>query len=849
MMTNDLSARSALATAPAHLQEEIGKLPRSLTILLENLIAHGASWAEDFDPFRNWLNGRIGGEVLLRPARILMQDTAGVAALADLAALRDFVRESGGDPSIVDSAVPIDLVIDHSIAVNISARHDAIERNLALEYERNHERYAFFKWAERAFSNLTVIPPGRGICHQINLERLASVIVSRADRPGEVFAETVIGTDSHTTMINALGVLGWGVGGVEAEQVALGEGVAVALPEVINVELSGQRQPGVTATDIALAITSELRKANTVGAFVEFNGPALDQLSLADRAAIANMAPEYGAACGLFPIDDKTLAYLAATGRNKEHLACVKSHAQQTGAWRSDDDAGRRYDRKIEIAMGSLSPVMAGPSQPHDIHLLKDVPASFRDAFLAADHQGEPGAIAIAAITSCTNTANPDLMIAAGLVARKARKLGIAPPAWVKTSLAPGSRRIARLLKESGLQDDLDAIGFHIVGFGCTTCVGNSGDLNAEAQNTGGPLCAVISGNRNFENRIHPGVSAVYLASPPLVVVSALAGDINIDLANAAIAHTPKGDFVCLKDIWPQEDEIAEIYTAHAQAFSEEGDNDDSESRWAALETHNGVCFPWNETSTFIRRPGFFSNAPLKPRSSFSARALLVLGENVTTDHISPVGRIETGSEAGKYLLEHGVPPARWGAYGDRRANHEVMRRGGFSHGKLVNRLASRSGPYTSTPLANDISIFDAARSYDHSGTPLVIIAGKRYGAGSARDWAAKATALYGVRAVLAESFERIHRSNLVSLGVLPVLIASELPFTPDSQTVISLEGFENLSLAALDLHASLSKPGETPFSFNARADLRSAHELSLYQSGGVFARTARRFKNLLARS
>ncbi len=845
--------QTPLAAIPDDLRQEFLQLPRSLTVLLENLIVYYTDWGERLDPFRQWIKGDVNQyDTPMQPSRILMQDTAGVAALADLAALRDFVRDLGGDPTTIDSAVPINLVIDHSVAVNFNASPDAASKNLALEYNRNRERYAFFKWAERALSKLSVIPPGNGICHQINLERLSSIIVADGAEPGLLHAETVIGTDSHTTMINALGVFGWGVGGVEAEQVALGESIPVTLPEVINVLLHGERKAGVSATDIALALTSALRKENVVGAFIEYNGPAVQHLTLADRAAISNMCPEYGAACGLFPIDEKTLDYLKATGRSIEQINRIKAHAMQTRIWRDDEHSQRRYNRTIVINMEQIAPVMAGPRRPHDVHKLSAIPESFQRMFPNAvapvKNECGPGAIAIAAITSCTNTANPDLMIAAGLVARKARQFGLAAQPWVKTSLAPGSRRIANLLEASGLQDDLDALGFHVVGFGCTTCVGNSGELTTSAQRSTSPLCAVISGNRNFENRIHPKISATYLASPPLVVASALAGDIHVDLTSEPLGRSACGKPIYLRDIWPSEGEVAAIYESHGAAFSESKSSNGGDERWASIVNQTGPCFDWDENSTFIRRPPFFHHTQQASASSFSgARALLVLGDDVTTDHISPVGRIEPNTAAAEYLKECGVAQEDWGSFGDRRANHEIMRRGGFAHSAIANKLNSEPDSFARKPADNGASIFDTAMRYIADGAPLIIIAGERYGAGSARDWAAKATALYGVRAILAESFERIHRANLIALGVLPVKMKTkDIAAITSPQTRFSLEGIERLTNTAHKLQIALEEPGNNSRRFEGQADLRSEFELKLYLDGGVFARIARRSqKNL----
>ncbi|BAK65797.1 aconitate hydratase [Sphingobium sp. SYK-6] len=828
----------------------LAALPRSLLILLENILAHEADPAPWLASFDDWLtHGALdGAEIPFRPSRILLQDTAGVAVLADLAALRDHHVAHGGAPGGVDAAIPIDLVIDHSVRVDHSGTSEALACNLALEYARNAERYSFFKWAQRSFPRLRVVPPGHGICHQINLEQLSEVASPLPHQPAWTAAQTVIGTDSHTTMVNALGILGWGVGGIEAEMAALGHPLPVPLPRVCLVRLTGHPRPGVMATDIALHVTARLRAAGVVDQIVEFAGDALDHLALADRAAISNMCPEYGATAALFPVDDQTLDYLAANGRQPEAIARYRTYALATGLWR---DAGpeRRYSRTIDIALDDLAPVMAGPSRPQQLRALPDVPASLRESFPDMGPPPAPGtcgdgAIAIAAITSCTNTANPHLMIAAGLLARKARARGLAVPPWVKTSLAPGSRRIAHMLRLCGLQDDLDALGFHLVGFGCTTCVGNSGDLKAEIAS--GPedapslLTALLSGNRNFENRIHPDVRANYLASPPLVVAGALAGSLCIDLSAAPLGTDRNGVPVMLADIWPEAEEIAAMVAVAERALRTETPEPPEDTAWDALPAPQAPCFPWDADSAFIQPPPFFGADQAGARGDIiDARALLWLGDNVTTDHISPISRIRPDSPAGLHLRARGVPTERLGGYGDRRANHHVMIRGTFDNQRLDNRLAGATGNLALGPDGQRTSVFDAATAFATRGIPLVVIAGENYGTGSARDWAAKGTALLGIRAILARSFERIHRNNLIAMGVLPVLLPADasLP-APDPALRIDILGTDCLTPARpIVTLRFMAADGSLISQHEAQVDARARSQIALLTAGGLFAR------------
>lgn len=831
-------------------RRRFARLPRSLLILLENIIVHEPEPEGFFPLFEEWLReGCCGAELPFRPGYILMQDTAGVAALADMAALRDHAVRHGRQAAEIDARIPVHLVIDHSVKVDHSGTEDAFRQNLAEEYSRNTERYSFFRWAEQAFEKLTIVPPGHGICHQVNLEQLANITAlapQKAGRPEWTCAETLIGTDSHSTMVNALGILGWGVGGIEAELAALGAAVPVPLPRICEVRITGKRQAGVSATDIALSITSRLRGENLVDQIIEFSGEGLDYLSLPDRAAIANMCPEYGATAALFPVDEVTLRYLADMGRSSEQIDRARAYARATGLWR-DSGPPRRYSHSLVIALDAMEPVMAGPRLPQQLRPLSAVPASLREAF--AD--GAPlrdralcsdGAVAIAAITSCTNTANPHLMIAAGMLARNAVARGLSVPLWVKTSLAPGSRRVAWMLKQSGLQSSLDALGFHLVGFGCATCVGNSGELKPALQGKDAPalLVALLSGNRNFENRIHPAVRANYLASPPLVVAGALAGNLHIDLGREALGYDRDGQPVYLSDIWPDDEEIEAII---ANLVSVDGPEDDQDEGWTQLTAPDGPCFAWDEASTFIRRPPFFDEAsPETGADIMNARPLLWLEDVVTTDHISPIGKIMPDSPAGFYLQSLGEDIRGLGSYGDRRANHHVMHRGTFDNARLYNRLAGRAGNYAIGPDGRLCSVFDAAQAFKAAHISVVIIAGDHYGTGSARDWAAKGTALLGVRAVIARSFERIHRANLIAMGVMPVVVKEELP-PIGAGDHISLRGFARLTPQCSDLVVDIHR-SDTGLvaSVAGRADIWSATQLEMIRQGGLFAALRARY-------
>ena len=780
----------------------IDRLPYSLKVLLENLLRHedGRSVTiDDVEALAGWLaERRADREIAYRPARVLMQDFTGVPAVVDLAAMRAAMAEMGGDPKAINPLSPVDLVIDHSVMVDRFGSPDAFRENVEMEFRRNGERYAFLRWGQQAFDNFRVVPPGTGICHQVNLEYLAQVVwTGNAEGTPLAYPDTLVGTDSHTTMVNGLAVLGWGVGGIEAEAAMLGQPVTMLIPEVVGFRLTGSLREGATATDLVLTVTEMLRRKGVVGKFVEFFGPGVAELALADRATIANMAPEYGATCGFFPIDRETIDYLAATARDPERVALVEAYAKAQGMWRDADAPDPLFTDTLELDIGEVEPSLAGPKRPQDRILLSAAAPAFEEALEGtfgrteeeavevpvadADYGLADGHVVIAAITSCTNTSNPSVMIAAGLLARNAVARGIGVKPWVKTSLAPGSKVVTDYLARAGLQKDLDALGFHLVGYGCTTCIGNSGPLAepiAEAIAEGGLVaCAVLSGNRNFEGRISPHVRANYLASPPLVVAYALAGSMRADLVNEPLGKDYDGTPVYLKDIWPSNQEVRDTVRAAVgrdQFAAQYADVFAGDTAWRAIDTAAGLTYEWDPASTYIRHPPFFRGMSVEPpplADIVGARALAVLGDSITTDHISPAGAIKRDGPAGDYLVSHDVAPADFNSFGSRRGNHEVMMRGTFANVRLRNEMApgTEGGVTRHMPNGEETSIYDAAMAYEAEGVPLVVIAGKEYGTGSSRDWAAKGTRLLGVRAVIAESFERIHRSNLVGMGVLPL--------------------------------------------------------------------------------
>ncbi|MEU8638125.1 aconitate hydratase AcnA [Amycolatopsis sp. NPDC048633] len=823
------------------------RLPLSHKILLENLLRHEDGHTVTAGQIASLVAGK-GDVVAFSPSRVFLHDTNGVPVLTDLAALRDAVAEAGGDPAAVRPRIPSHLTVDHSIATEVSGRPDALRRNVEIEYGRNAERFRFLKWGER-LDGVHVVPPGTGIMHQINLEYLASVVERR---DGWAFPDTCAGTDSHTTMVNALGVLAWGVGGVEAEVALLGQPLSMLVPPVVGVELTGELGPGVTATDLVLTIAETLRAHGVVGKFVEFTGPAVARIPLAHRATISNMCPEFGATAAMFPIDDATLGYLRLTGRRPGHVTAVETYAKEQGLWH-DPGARLRYDERVQVDLTTVTASLAGPRRPQDRVALADVPANAAAAIeplvSTKDKAGQvrDGAVAIAAITSCTNTSNPHVMVAAGLLARNARARGLAAKPWVKTSLAPGSKTVTEYLRLAGLSEPLDELGFQLVGYGCMTCIGNSGpllpDVAAAVAERDVVVASVLSGNRNFDGRINNDVSLNYLASPPLVVAYALAGSITHDLTTEPLGTGADGEPVFLADLWPDDAEIDAVVTAHLtpelfrDAYSDVFDGDE---HWAEVPAAGGARFDWQADSTYLRRPPFLDEVAPPPADLRDARALLLLGDSVTTDHISPAGRIPKTSCAGRYLTELGE--ADLNTYASRRGNFEVMVRGGFANPRLKNRLAP--GGSTLDAGGAVVPVYEAAKSF--AGTPLLVIAGREYGTGSSRDWAAKATALLKVRVVLAESFERIHRSNLVQLGVLPLQFA-------DGQSAgsLGLDGTEEFDLLgipeAVDDPARpvtvRVRPREAPaFEFDVRARLDTPQEAVYYAHGGVLPYTLGRF-------
>ena len=788
-------------------------LPRSKKILLENLLRFedGAEVSkDDIQAVLDYKDGHKDGaapEIAYRPARVLMQDFTGVPVVADLAVMRDTMRHFDKDPSKINPLQPVDLVIDHSVQVDTSANAGAYDLNTGLEYKRNKERYTFLKWAQKSFSNFNVVPPGSGIVHQVNIEHLARLVFTKElDKGGvtQAYPDTLVGTDSHTTMINGIGVLGWGVGGIEAEASMLGQSISMLIPKVVSMKLTGSLEPGVMATDLVLTIVELLRAHGVVGKFVEFQGDGVKHLTVGDRATIANMAPEYGATCGFFPVDEQTINYMRLTARSDDHIALIEKYAQETGLWL--DDSTLEYDEHLELDLGSVQSCLAGPKRPQDRVLLKDVPASYEketngtlnDTGSDTGNKLSDGAVVIAAITSCTNTSNPSVMLAAGLLARNAAERGLKVKPWVKTSLAPGSRVVTRYLEDAGLMEPLQSLGFHVVGYGCTTCIGNSGPLDENISQTIEKddiiASAVLSGNRNFEGRIHPLVRLNYLASPPLVIAYALAGHIQKDLVNAPIGEDDKGQAVYLKDIWPDSKTINELESrlSREQFSKEYATIYDGDENWRALDSNDSELCDWSEESTYVVAPPYFDGmgkTPTDAKPIKGARALAMLGDSITTDHISPAGAIAKDSPAGLFLNERGVSQDEFNSYGSRRGNHEVMMRGTFANIRLQNLLAAneRKGGWTThIPTGEEMTIYDAAQQYKTDDTPVIVIAGKEYGSGSSRDWAAKGPMLLGVRAIIAESYERIHRSNLVGMGILPLQFMDG-----DSAKSLGLDGRE----------------------------------------------------------
>jgi aconitate hydratase len=906
---------------------DVARLPYSLKVLLENALRleDGESvTTENVETIASWdAAAEPSKEIPFQPARVLMQDFTGVPAIVDLAAMRDAMEELGSDAARINPLVPVDLIIDHSVQVDAFGNPRAFDINADRDYERNRERYAFLRWGQQAFDNFRVVPPATGICHQVNLEYLGRVVFEReADGVRQAYPDTLVGTDSHTTMINGLGVLGWGVGGIEAEAAMLGQPISMLLPQVIGFKLDGELREGATATDLVLTVTEMLRERGVVAKFVEFFGPGLQTLGLADRATIGNMSPEFGSTCAIFPVDRETLRYLEFTGRETDLIELVDAYAREQGMFHDEDSDDPTFSDTLELDLGDVEPSIAGPKRPQDRIALASAKAAFIESLAefdpeaaeafgnsrdeavaesfpasdppAEDHDGEAGRprvfeathegeslaaiaeheaspveveledgvkieldhgrVVIAAITSCTNTSNPSVMIGAGLLARNARQKGLQRPPWVKTSLAPGSTVVTDYLKRAGLDDDLDALGFNLVGYGCTTCIGNSGPLPEEISSAVNEndlvVCSVLSGNRNFEGRINPDTRNNYLASPPLCVAYALAGRMDIDLTSDPIGVDSDGNEVYLADIWPSSDEIKKtIEDAVRQDMFEKSYADvfTGDDRWRELDTPEGDRYTWPD-STYVRKPSFFEGMDSEPQPVEpieGARVLAVLGDSVTTDHISPAGAIKKDSPAGKWLIDNGVEPRDFNSYGSRRGNHEVMIRGTFANVRLRNGLVDREGGYTRHfPDGEETTIYEAAMKYADEGVPLVVLAGKEYGSGSSRDWAAKGTLLLGVRAVIAESFERIHRSNLIGMGVLPLQL-------PDGETAesLGLTGEETFDVGDLEngeaksVNVTASRDGSDPIEFDAVVRLDTPNEVKYFQNGGILHRVLRDLK------
>ena len=847
---------------------DTSSLPYSIRILLEGALRGNDGFLVSEQDIRNiaaWTPNGERGEIPFRPSRVILQDFTGVPAVVDLAALRDAMVEMGGDPEKVNPQVPVDLVIDHSVQVDVDgANSQALDLNLDIEYHRNMERYTFLKWGQQSLANFQAVPPSRGIVHQVNLEYLASVARQES---GVWLADTLVGTDSHTTMINGLGVLGWGVGGIEAEAVMLGQPIYMLAPDVVGVRLTGRLNPGVTATDMTLRIVEMLRNHGVVGKFVEFFGQGMVALTLADRATIANMAPEYGATCGFFPVDDRTLEYMRLTGREDDAIAGVEAYARAQGLWYDASDAEKSYTATLELDLSTVQPALAGPKRPQDRVDLSSMKTHYIESLThELGHHGHGlaqedlskgamverngqiydlnhGDVVIAAITSCTNTSNPGVMLAAGLLARNARKHGLEVKPWVKTSLAPGSRVVTEYYEASGLQEDLNALGFNVVGYGCTTCIGNSGpipeEIEAAIDEAGLIVGSVISGNRNFEGRVHGKVKASYLASPPLVVAYALAGTLEIDLTTEPIGHSSDGAPVMLSDLWPSDEEISEaLGVITPDMFPQRYADAMNEPRWDSIPSESSPLYPWANESTYIRLPTFFSGLSAEPQpisSIENARVLLKLGDSITTDHISPAGAFPADGPAGKWLVERDIAQGDFNSFGSRRGNHEVMMRGTFANVRIRNQMApGTEGGYAQDFTSGDVvSVYEAAQSYDGA---KVVLAGSQYGTGSSRDWAAKGTFLLGVEAVIATSFERIHRSNLVGMGVLPMTFSEG-----ESHESLGLDGTESFTIPVGDdvqplqtIEVTATRNDGTSMTFNAQIRLDTPVEVEYYRNGGI---------------
>ena len=845
--------------------EGISKLPKSLKVLLENLLRYEDDISvnkKQIEAVKNWLDTKKSKtEIAYRPARVLLQDYTGIPAVADLAAMREAVKEKNKDPNTINPLSAVDLVIDHSVQVDQSAKKDSFEKNVDIEFKRNGERYSFLKWGQSAFNNFRIVPPGTGICHQVNLEYLSKVVWSE-EYKGEkyLFPDTLVGTDSHTTMVNGLSVLGWGVGGIEAEAGMLGQPISMLIPEVIGFEVTKKMPEGTTATDLVLTVVKMLRDKGVVGKFVEFYGEGLKNLTLADRATIANMAPEYGATCGFFPIDEETLKYLEFSGRDKETVTIVEKYAKEQGLWASDEI---EFTDKISLDMSTVVPTISGPKRPQDKVLLTDASSNFKKVFKEAtdkndykiskvkdtDYEIKDGSILIAAITSCTNTSNPNVLIGAGLLAKKAVELGLNVKPWVKTSLAPGSQVVTDYLEKAGLNTYLDQLGFNLVGYGCTTCIGNSGPLAENIvdaiQQENLYAVSVLSGNRNFEGRISPHIKANYLASPPLVVAYALAGHMEFDLIKDSFGKDKNGKDVFLKDIWPSNKEIEDTLkiSLNADMFVKRYSNvSEGPKQWQEIKTEKSSIYNWDENSTYVKKPPFFENLSDDPegfKEIKNARPLLILGDMVTTDHISPAGNIQKDSPTGEYFMNYQILPKDYNSYGSRRGNHEVMMRGTFANIRIKNEMApGTEGGFTKLyPEEKVMSVYDAVVEYKKRGTDLVVIGGKEYGTGSSRDWAAKGTKLLGVKVVIAESFERIHRLNLIGMGILPLQFTENM-----NRKNLNLLGSELISVVDIEKGINPSDKVKVEIKY-ASGDVKiidtlcridTKNELEYYKNGGI---------------
>ncbi|HAU1143059.1 TPA: aconitate hydratase AcnA [Legionella pneumophila] len=855
----------------------INRLPYSLKVLLENLLRFedgNTVTTKDIKAIADWLHNKTSQhEIAFRPTRVLMQDFTGVPAVVDLAAMRTAIVKMGGNADKISPLSPVDLVIDHSVMVDKFASADALEVNTKIEIERNKERYEFLRWGQKAFSNFQVVPPGTGICHQVNLEYLGKTVWN-SENDGQLYAypDTLVGTDSHTTMINGLGVLGWGVGGIEAEAAMLGQPVSMLIPEVIGFKLSGKLKEGITATDLVLTVTQMLRKKGVVGKFVEFYGPGLNDLPLADRATISNMAPEYGATCGFFPVDKETIKYLELTGRDKHTIALVEAYAKAQGMWYDKDNEEPVFTDSLHLDLGSVEPSLAGPKRPQDKVNLSSLPVEFNNFLIEVgkekekektfavknkDFQMKHGHVVIAAITSCTNTSNPSVLMAAGLVAKKAIEKGLQRKPWVKSSLAPGSKVVTDYLRHAGLQTYLDQLGFNLVGYGCTTCIGNSGPLPDDISHCVAEhdlvVSSVLSGNRNFEGRVHPQVRANWLASPPLVVAYALCGTTCSDLSREPIGQDKEENDVYLKDIWPSNEEIAaEVAKVSGTMFRKEyAEVFKGDAHWQAIQTSSGQTYEWNPDSTYIQHPPFFENLSLKPeplKPIKQAYVLALFGDSITTDHISPAGSIKASSPAGLYLKSKGVDEKDFNSYGSRRGNHEVMMRGTFANIRIRNEMTpgQEGGVTRYVPTGETMSIYDAAMRYQENQQDLVIIAGKEYGTGSSRDWAAKGTNLLGVKAVITESFERIHRSNLIGMGILPLQFKEGT-----TRKTLKLDGSERISIEISDkltpgamVPVTIERQDGDIEKIETLCRIDTADELEYYKNGGILQYVLRKISS-----